>query len=199
MARLLHRYNDRERLNHWVVAILFFCAGLSGLALFHPSLFFGPWTRILHPFLGVLMTLSFLGLLVRFWRHNLGEESDKAWSDNMGKLLRGDKSGMPAVGRYNPGQKRVFWLMAVSLLVLVATGITFWRPWFAPYFSIELMRIAVVLHAIAAVVLVLTTTVHIYAAIWVKGTMRAMTRGTVSESWARRNHALWYQEMKQGK
>ena len=206
MARLLHRYNDRERLNHWVVAILFFCAGLSGLALFHPSLFFfsnlfggGPWTRILHPFLGVLMTLSFLGLLVRFWRHNLGEESDKAWSDNMGKLLRGDKSGMPAVGRYNPGQKRVFWLMAVSLLVLVATGITFWRPWFAPYFSIELMRIAVVLHAIAAVVLVLTTKVHIYAAIWVKGTMRAMTRGTVSESWARRNHALWYQEMKQGK
>jgi formate dehydrogenase subunit gamma len=206
MARLLHRYNDSERLNHWVVAILFVCAGLSGLALFHPSLFFlgnffggGPWTRILHPFLGVLMTLSFLGLLVRFWRHNLGEESDKAWSDNMGKLLRGDKSGMPAVGRYNPGQKRVFWLMAVSLLVLVATGITFWRPWFAPYFSIELMRIAVVLHAIAAVVLVLTTTVHIYAAIWVKGTMRAMTRGTVSESWARRNHALWYQEMKQGK
>lgn len=206
MARLLHRYNDSERLNHWVVAILFFCAGLSGLALFHPSLFFlgnlfggGPWTRILHPFLGVLMTLSFLGLLVRFWRHNLGEESDKAWSDNMGKLLRGDKSGMPAVGRYNPGQKRVFWLMAVSLFVLVATGITFWRPWFAPYFSIELMRIAVVLHAIAAVVLVLTTTVHIYAAIWVKGTMRAMTRGTVSESWARRNHALWYQEMKQGK
>lgn len=206
MARLLHRYNDSERLNHWVVATLFVCAGLSGLALFHPSLFFlgnffggGPWTRILHPFLGVLMTLSFLGLLVRFWRHNLGEESDKAWSDNMGKLLRGDKSGMPAVGRYNPGQKRVFWLMAVSLLVLVATGITFWRPWFAPYFSIELMRIAVVLHAIAAVVLVLTTTVHIYAAIWVKGTMRAMTRGTVSESWARRNHALWYQEMKQGK
>jgi formate dehydrogenase subunit gamma len=89
--------------------------------------------------------------------------------------------------------------MATSLFVLVVTGITFWRPWFAPYFSIEIMRIAVVLHAIAAVVLVITTTVHIYAAIWVKGTMRAMTRGTVSESWARRNHALWYQEMKQGK
>lgn len=206
MARLLHRYNDSERLNHWVVAILFFCAGLSGLALFHPSLFFlsalfggGPWSRILHPFLGVLMALSFLGLLVRFWKHNLGAESDKAWSDNMGKLLRGDKSGIPPVGRYNPGQKRVFWLMAASLFVLVVTGITFWRPWFAPYFSIEIMRIAVVLHAIAAVVLVITTTVHIYAAIWVKGTMRAMTRGTVSESWARRNHALWYQEMKQGK
>lgn len=206
MARLLHRYNDSERLNHWVVAILFFCAGLSGLALFHPSLFFlsnlfggGPWTRILHPFLGVLMALSFLGLFVRFWSHNLGAESDKAWNDNMGKLLRGDKSGMPPVGRYNPGQKRVFWLMVASLFVLVLTGITFWRPWFAHYFSIEIMRVAVVLHAIAAMVLVITVTVHIYAAIWVKGTMRAMTRGTVSESWARKNHALWYQEMKQGK
>lgn len=206
MARMLSRYNARERLNHWVVAILFVLAGLSGLALFHPSLFFltnlfggGPWSRILHPFLGLLMALSFLGLFVRFWHHNLGAESDKAWSDNIGKMLRGDKSVTPAVGRYNPGQKRVFWLMTMSLFVLVVTGFTFWRPWFAPYFSIDIMRIAVVLHAVAAVVLVITTIVHIYAAIWVKGTMRAMTRGTVSEDWARRNHALWYKEMTQGK
>lgn len=56
------RYNANERSNHWLVAILFFLAGLSGLALFHPALFWlsnlfggGPWTRILHPFLGVAM------------------------------------------------------------------------------------------------------------------------------------------------
>lgn len=56
------RYNANERTNHWIVAILFFMAGLSGLALFHPALFWlshlfggGPWTRILHPFMGVAM------------------------------------------------------------------------------------------------------------------------------------------------
>ena len=60
--RLLERYNDRDRMNHWVVALLFVLAGLSGLAFFHPAffpltqLFGGPvWARIIHPFLGVLM------------------------------------------------------------------------------------------------------------------------------------------------
>ena len=33
------RYNANERTNHWIVAILFILAGLSGLALFHPALF----------------------------------------------------------------------------------------------------------------------------------------------------------------
>ena len=89
--------------------------------------------------------------------------------------------------------------IVVSLLVLVVTGFMFWRPWFTPYFTIPVMRIAVLLHSIAAVVLVLSVIVHIYAAIWVKGTMRAMTRGTVSEGWARQNHALWHREMTQGK
>jgi formate dehydrogenase subunit gamma len=39
------------------------------------------------------------------------------------------------------------------------------------------------------------TIVHVYAVIWVKGTARAMTRGTVSEGWAKLNHPLWHQEM----
>jgi hypothetical protein len=58
----LRRYRDATRMNHWFVAIMFFAAALSGLAFFHPALFFlsalfggGPWTRILHPFMGLLM------------------------------------------------------------------------------------------------------------------------------------------------
>ena len=33
-TRLLERYNPRERMNHWMVALLFVLAGLSGLAFF---------------------------------------------------------------------------------------------------------------------------------------------------------------------
>ena len=33
------RYSDNERLNHWLTAICFMLAALSGLSLFHPSLF----------------------------------------------------------------------------------------------------------------------------------------------------------------
>ncbi len=203
---LLLRYTDSERMNHWVIAIFFVFAGLSGLAFFHPAFFFltnlfggGSWSRILHPFFGVIMFVSFLGLFFRLWRANVMTPADREWRRHSADMLRGDKSKMPPVGKYNAGQKGIFWAMAVSLLVLIVTGVMFWRPWFAPYFPIVVGRAAVLLHAVAAVVLILATIIHIYAAIWVKGTLRAMTRGTVSESWARQHHALWHRDMTQGR
>src|SRR5690606_42119726 len=38
MKEEILRYTRLDRTNHWLVAILFLCAGLSGLALFHPWL-----------------------------------------------------------------------------------------------------------------------------------------------------------------
>lgn len=202
MSRMLQRYKDGERMNHWFIALMFFLAGLSGLAFFHPSLFFltnffggGSWARILHPFMGLLMVLGFALMFMRLWRDNIVNAADREWKKHMGKMLKGDKAGMPPVGKYNYGQKLVFWAMSISLLVLVVTGFMFWRPWFTPFFSIPVMRVAVLLHSVAAVVLVLSVIMHIYAAIWVKGTIRAMTRGTVSEGWAKANHPLWHQEV----
>lgn len=201
-TRFLPRYSAGERTNHWLIVLFFLCAGLSGLAFFHPGFYFlsglfggGTWARILHPFLGLLMTLCFLVMFLRLWRHNVMTDVDRQWMQHSGEMLRGDKSHMPEAGRYNAGQKGVFWLMAVSLLLLVVTGFMFWQPWFAGYFPILVRRIAVVLHALSATVLILTVIVHVYAAIWVKGTVRAMTRGTVTEGWARQNHALWHREM----
>ena len=201
-ARMLQRYKDGDRMNHWFIALMFVLAGLSGLAFFHPSLFFfthlfggGPWARILHPFMGVLMFLGFAGMFMRLWKDNVVNDADREWKKHMGDMLRGNKAAMPPVGKYNYGQKLVFWMMVVSLVVLLVTGLMFWRPWFAPYFPVDALRAAVLLHSIAAVVLVAATIMHVYAAIWVKGTVRAMTRGTVSESWAKTNHALWHREM----
>lgn len=206
MSKLLQRYQDGERMNHWFIALMFLLAGLSGLAFFHPAFYFfvnlfggGPWARILHPFMGVLMFLGFLVLFSKLWRDNILNEADREWRQHAGEMLRGNKDGMPPVDKYNAGQKMVFWVMAASLLVLVVTGFVFWRPWFAPSFPIGLQRAAVLLHSIAAVLLILSTIVHVYAAIWVKGTVRAMTRGTVTESWARANHPLWHRKMTQGK
>ena len=203
MTRLIRRYPDHTRINHWAVAITFFCAALSGLAIFHPALFplsmlfgGGPWTRILHPFFGVFMVLGFVLLFVQVWRENLWRPRDTAWLKAAPHLIKtGDEKSMPAPGKYNAGQKLVFWAFGVSLLLLFVTGFAFWQPWFADYFPIWLRRIAVVVHSASAVVLILSVIAHIYAAIWVKGTMRAMTRGTVTENWARQNHPLWYREI----
>ncbi|MGY4829727.1 formate dehydrogenase subunit gamma [Sphaerotilaceae bacterium SBD11-9] len=206
-TRFYQRYTDSTRMNHWAVALLFLCAGLSGLAFFHPALYFftllfggGTWTRILHPFFGVLMVLGFVGLYARVWRDNTWQPRDGEWMKAAPQLIKtGDEGSMPPVGKYNAGQKLVFWAFAVSLLLLFVTGFVFWQPWFADYFAIPLRRVAVVVHAVSAVVLILSVIVHVYAAIWVKGTLRAMMRGTVSEHWARRNHPLWHGEVSGGK
>jgi formate dehydrogenase subunit gamma len=203
MRRELVRYRDGTRMNHWFVALLFVMAALSGLVFFHPALFFlsnlfggGPWTRILHPWFGLLMVLGFVGLFVAMWRDNLIDANDRAWMRRAPHLIAtGDEAGMPPIGKYNAGQKGVFWLFALCLLLLLVTGFMFWSPWFVPYFPILLRRIAVVVHAASAVVLILGVIVHVYAAIWVKGSVRAMTRGTVTDRWARVNHPLWHRKM----
>jgi len=204
MTRYLNRYPDRTRMNHWAVAVLFLCAGLSGLAFFHPALFpltmlfgGGPWTRVLHPFFGVLMVLGFVFLSLQVWRENLWKPHDTEWMKAAPQLIKtGDEESMPPAGKYNAGQKLVFWAFGLSLLLLFFTGFVFWQPWFADYFPIPMRRVAVVVHAASATVLILSVIAHVYAAIWVKGTMRAMTRGTVSENWARRNHPLWHREVR---
>jgi formate dehydrogenase subunit gamma len=197
----LQRYDDNTRMNHWAVALLFFFAALSGLAFFHPSLFFlsnlfggGSWSRILHPYFGLFMFASFLGLYLKLKHENVLNDQDKAWLGKAGEMFKGNKAAMPPMGKYNAGQKVVFWLMAGSLLLLLATGLLFWHAWF-PFFPMWARRIGVLLHAVSAVVLVLTIIVHVYAAIWVKGSTRAMTRGTVTRGWAKMNHPLWHEEM----
>jgi len=204
-VRYLRRYRDATRMNHWYVVLMFIAAALSGLAFFHPSLFFftaffggGQWTRILHPFFGLAMVLGFAFLFFTMWRENVLDRADREWLAKAPEMLKGNKEGMPAVGKYNAGQKLVFWAFAVSLLLLLVTGFMFWSPWFVHFFPITLRRIAVVVHAASAFVLVISVMTHIYAAIWIKGTMRAMTRGTVTEGWARLNHPLWHRKMTRG-
>lgn len=198
----IQRYNANERSNHWAVAILFILAGLSGLALFHPALFWlsnlfggGPWTRILHPFLGVAMFVLFLGLVLRFWSANYFSGNDGLWLKNIGKVMRNQEDGVPPIGKYNPGQKLLFWALLVSMLVLLVSGIVIWREYFSHLFGIDAIRLAALAHAFAAFVLVLAIIVHVYAAIWIKGSFGAMLSGKVSHRWARKHHELWYREV----
>ncbi|CAN5482932.1 formate dehydrogenase subunit gamma [soil metagenome] len=202
VTRIIKRYKDITRMNHWAVALLFICAGLSGLAFFHPAFFFftalfggGQWTRILHPFFGVLMVIGFVFLFAQVWHENTIKKIDVQWLKQAGDLIGGHEDKMPPVGKYNAGQKGVFWAFGVSLLLLFVTGFMFWQPWFADFFPILVRRIAVVVHAASAFVLILSVIVHVYAAIWVKGSMHAMLRGTVTENWAKQHHPLWYKEV----
>lgn len=198
----IQRYTAKERGNHWVVAITFILAALSGLALFHPSLFFfadlfggGPWARILHPFIGVVMFLFFCITMVRFWKLNRINAADREWKKHIKDVIMNREKNLPEVGKYNAGQKYMFWLMVTCMWLLLISGIIMWRPYFAYAFPIDINRIAVVVHAVSAVALIIGIIVHVYAAIWVKGTMRAMIRGDVSAAWAKHHHPGWYREV----
>ncbi|MCX7898114.1 MAG: formate dehydrogenase subunit gamma [Rhodocyclaceae bacterium] len=196
----LVRYTPAERANHWVVGICFILLALSGLAFFHPAywpltqLFGGPvWARILHPFIGVLMAVSFLALFLRFKDLNRITEVDKKWLRRIGEMVEGNDHDMPEQGKYNGGQKLLFWLLAICMLLLTLSGIVMWRAYFE--FPILLVRLAVVIHAATAAVMIGLIFVHVYAAIWVKGTIRAMWYGTVTRAWAKQHHRAWYREM----
>ncbi|WP_114809574.1 formate dehydrogenase subunit gamma [Paraburkholderia kururiensis] len=198
---LIVRYTPNERTNHWITAISFVLLAISGLAMFHPSMFWlsallggGQWTRILHPFIGVVMFVSFLVLALRFWHHNYLDESDYQWLRQMNDVLANREDKLPAIGRYNAGQKLLFFVMVACLLLLLASGIVIWRRYFSFYFPIEVIRLAAVVHAVSAFVLIIGIVVHVYAALWVKGSLGAMVRGTVTLGWARKHHPRWFRE-----
>ena len=197
----LVRYEPATRINHWIVAISFVLLALSGLALFHPALFWltnlfggGPWTRILHPFIGLVMVIAFLFLGAKLWHENVMQPRDWQWLRQIKDVVNNREDALPEVGKYNAGQKLLFYTIVLCLIGLLLSGIVIWRAYFAVYFSVEVIRFASLLHAFCAFVLICAIIVHIYAAIWVKGSVKAMTRGTVSYGWAWKHHRLWFRE-----
>ncbi|WP_415184821.1 formate dehydrogenase subunit gamma [Phaeovulum sp.] len=202
---MVDRYSGLARLNHWVTAAGLILLALSGLALFHPSLYFltglfggGTFARFIHPWIGVVTFVSFAGLFLRFWRLNLWSKADSRWLGSPGAVLSGDEEALPEVGKYNAGQKVYFWVMSILILILFLTGSVIWMEYFAAYFTIEQRRIAVLIHSISAIGAICAWIVHVYAAIWVRGTLNAMTRGQVTGGWAWRHHRKWLRDLVSG-
>lgn len=56
-------------------------------------------------------------------------------------------------------------------------------------------RWCLLIHATAAIILLLAILVHIYMAFWVKGSITGMIEGRVSRRWAKKHHPRWYCEV----
>ncbi|CAD6534089.1 Formate dehydrogenase, cytochrome b556(fdo) subunit [Paraburkholderia hiiakae] len=198
----IERYNANARTIHWITAISFVLLALSGLALFHPALFWisalfggGQWMRILHPFIGLVMFCAFSGLAIRYWHHNLIQFSDIQWLLRIANILQNQEEGLPEAGRYNGGQKMLFWTLLPCMITLLLSGIVLWRRYFSAYFPIDVIRFAALVHALVAFVLILAIMVHIYAGIWIDGTLGAMLHGYVTPGWARKHHPRWFRSI----
>ncbi|WP_046337775.1 formate dehydrogenase cytochrome b556 subunit [Xenorhabdus bovienii] len=197
---IIIRHSPIERINHWAVVIVFLFTAISGLGFFFPSLnwmmnIFGTpqLSRILHPFAGSVMFFLFVFMFFRYFKHNLLDRDDIEWAKHVHNVLRNEEAG--DTGQYNLGQKGIYWSVSVCLLLLLVSGIIIWRPYFAEYFPIPLIRIALLVHSLSAISLILTIIVHAYAAFWVKGSVRAMVEGWVTRGWAKKHHPRWYREI----
>ncbi|WCR09598.1 formate dehydrogenase subunit gamma [Paracoccus stylophorae] len=196
------RYRGITRLNHWVTAFSLIVLALSGLAFFSPSLYFltglfggGQIARWLHPIVGVVLFFSFLLLFLQMWRLNLPKPEDTTWLANIDGVVTGNEEKLPELGKYNAGQKFIFWAMSVLIVVLIVSGIMMWEQYFGGIVSIPTRRVATLIHSIAAVAIILVFILHVFAAFWVRGTLRAMTRGDVTGGWAWRHHRKWLREV----
>ena len=197
-ARVL-RFSLAERAVHWMTAISFLYAAFTGLALWSPALFWlssplggGEAIRRWHPWGGLVFAVA-LGMMFRRWSKEMRlDAQDREWLRQARRYAVHDEAGLPEAGRFNAGQKALFWTQSVAALLLFASGAVLYWPELMPR---GLRLAAVLVHPSAAIVSMAGIVLHIYmGTAAVPGALRGMIRGFVSESWARAHHPRWYRE-----
>lgn len=200
MNKQLDRFNPSERMVHWMVAISFLYAALTGLSMWSLKMFWiasifggGETVRSMHPFGGTVFAIA-LGFIFRNWATQMKlDDGDREWLKQSPRYARNDESGMPESGKFNGGQKMLFWMQSVSALVLFFSGAILWFPELMP----RMLRLtAVLVHPLAAIASIGGIIIHVYmSAFAVPGSLRAMLRGWVTPGWAKAHHAKWYREI----
>jgi formate dehydrogenase subunit gamma len=199
-ARLV-RFSVRERVVHWSVALAFLYAALTGLALWSPRMYWlaavfggGSTVQAWHPWGGLVFVLAF-SLMFVAWRHQMPLDSDdKRWLRQAHRYAVNDEAGLPEAGRFNAGQKSLFWMQAVSAVLLLLSGIVLWWPAAMPRLAREA---AVLIHPVAAVISIAGIIVHIYmGTAAVPEAFRGMIQGWVTPEWAASHHPKWFREMR---
>ncbi len=193
------RFSLAERVVHWMTAFSFLYAALTGLALWSPSFFWlsslfggGEAVRRWHPWGGVAFAVA-LGVLFQNWSKDMRLDSeDRQWLRHAHRYAINDETGLPEAGRFNAGQKMLFWIQSVAALLLFASGVVLFWPELMPR---GLRLAAVLVHPSTAIVSIAGIIIHIYmGTAAVPGALRGMIRGTVSGAWARAHHPRWYRE-----
>jgi formate dehydrogenase subunit gamma len=195
------RFNVTERLVHWAVALSFLYAALTGLSLWSPRLYWlaavfggGVTVRAWHPWAGVLFVAIF-GKMFLAWRRQMRLDSDdRRWLRLAHRYATHDYAALPEAGRFNGGQKSLFWLQALNGVLLLLSGIILWWP---ESMSRLLREAAVLIHPIAGILAIAGLIVHIYmGTAATPGSFRAMTQGWVKPGWAASHHPKWYREIR---
>lgn len=211
-GRRIERFTPFERAAHWTNAIAFVVLAVSGLIMAFGKFFllpliggtlFGYFTYILknlHNFAGPLFTVSLVVVILTFIRDELPRRGDLGWLLKLGGVFK--KSGEePPTHRFNAGEKVVFWIGVFVLgLIVVASGLVLDKLIPNVVYERATMQVAHMVHAVAAVLMMCITALHIYlGTVGMRGAYDAMRHGYVDEAWAREHHAYWHEDIAAGK
>lgn len=198
----LLRHPVYTRVLHWCVALSFILSLLSGFALYSPWLFHwltplfggGPMTRFLHPWFGLIFDIAFFFQFLNWFRPMQWTAADNSWMRRLRDYVSNKKKIEPRdVGFFNAGQKLYFWIIAVSAVLFLVTGMLLWFDHVIPRW---LVAVSYVLHDIAALIMLAGFIIHVYEGTAAQpGTFQSMTDGTVTKEWAWTHHPAWYEEV----
>jgi formate dehydrogenase subunit gamma len=204
-GRTLLRFGAFERANHWMTAGSFVLLGLTGLIIVYgkPLLIplmgeaaFGDlawWSVWLHMSFAIPFTFGIVGMIVVWISENLPTRVDWNWLKQGGGFLH-DTPQHPPAYKFNAGQKLIFWLVVLSGMALLATGVTLMFPFY--WFGYDGMQIAQTSHAVVALLMIALIFAHIYiGTIGMEGAFDAMWSGRVDWNWAKEHHSIWFRKI----
>ena len=113
------RFDAVERAVHWLVAITFIYAALSGLSMWSRKLYWisavlggGVTVRAMHPIIALMFAAAFTRMYFK-WKQQMNlDADDKVWLANSHKYAINEEAGLPEPGKFNAGQKMMFWMQA---------------------------------------------------------------------------------------
>jgi formate dehydrogenase subunit gamma len=201
-GRTILRFNVLERGNHWMVASTFIILALSGLNLTFgrhillpivgPEAFtaISQWGKYAHNFLAFPFTLGLVIMLLIWLKDNIPNARDLAWFKAGGGLIGKEH---PQAGRFNGGQKMVFWITVLGGAVVAVSGYLLVFPFF--FTDVAGMQLSHIIHSLLSVLMIAAMLAHIYiGSIGMDGAFDAMGTGQVDLNWAKQHHGLWVQE-----
>lgn len=207
-GRAVARFAGLDRFAHWTMAVSFLLLALTGVVvtfgrpLLIPLIGHGAFSSLaengkaVHNFLSVPFVLGLTLSFLLWIRDNIPGRSDLLWIRTMGGLLSKDTNAQHAeAGRFNAGQKLVFWSVMLGGGAMIVTGYLLMVPFALS--GIGGMQLLHAVHATLAGLLIAAIIAHIYiGTIGMEGAFDAMGRGVVDENWAIEHHRRWYEEQR---
>ena len=201
-GKKVKRFSAFERFSHWLTAVSFVVLALTGLNITFGKLLLLPLIgheafsalaqggKYAHNFVGFSFMVG-LFLIVTLWlKDNIPKKVDVDWLKQGGGFI---KSKHAPAGRFNAGEKMVFWLALGAGAAVAVSGLLLLFPFYGT--NIASMQIAQGVHAIVAVLFIAVILAHIYiGTLGMEGAFEAMGTGEVDLNWAKEHHDLWLAE-----